>query len=131
MSGLPDHHCPGCGVALKAVERYPWHFCQSCLATAQDGAGRALQFANESLSGGLRVCYRGTKNWVSTRGVLALIAGRPVLIGEARFGGIVAEPMRSGARLPRGMLDLRRGEGLEPDSPPGRGGKGGGRAFER
>lgn len=93
----PDHYCPGCGQAQKTFLRYPWYFCQSCLALAEDGQGRRLEFANVSLSGGL--CWRyanSSKNeWQEHATVVCLLHGRPVVVTEARFGGVAAQPLNS------------------------------------
>lgn len=125
MTGTPGHFCPGCGRPLDAVLRYPWHFCPSCCDSAVDGAGRRLEFGNESLSGGFMFRYAGDGDdgWISCRGVVALIVGRPVSIGEARFGGIVAEPLTQSSTAGRGVYDLRRGDRVaKPVSDPaGRG----------
>ena len=101
MTGAPGHFCPGCGAPLGAFLRYPWHFCAACRDSAVDGAGRGLLFGNEGLSGGFMFRYaedaaRGADGgWIACRGVIARIAGRPVRITEARFGGVVAEPVNS------------------------------------
>ena len=90
MSDLPDHFCPGCGFAQKPFPRYPWHFCKDCVKRATDGAGRPLKFTNTSVGGGFAFAYADADDWVSCGHALCRIAGRPVLVGEARFGGIVA-----------------------------------------
>ena len=109
MTTLPDHHCPGCGTALQANPRYPWHFCGACLEQARDGAGRGLEFANASLSGGLLWRCQGAPDWQDAPGVRCLILGRPAWVTEARFGGIIAQPEggeRGGLRAP--IKDLSR-----------------------
>lgn len=105
----PGHYCPGCGAALKAFPRYPWHFCLDCCKSATDGDGRAL-----SLSGGMGFMWRyrdaGTEEWVTCSGIRALIRGRPVYITEARFGGVVAQPLLAGHHdlSPERVIDLTR-----------------------
>lgn len=118
METRPDHHCPGCGKRRTFFARYPWHFCSDCLERAVDGEGRALLFGNISLSGGLRWSYADAPEADdrSALHVLCLIDGREVVISEARFGGVVAEPANS-ATLPalasdRHTADLRDGAGL-------------------
>lgn len=109
---LPEHHCPGCGVAQKANPRYPWHFCQECLGLARDARGQHLEFANASVSGGLVWRRVGDGDWHEALHVLCLIHDRPVLVHEARFGGVAAEPV---PEIPlaglSGLVDLRRGGG--------------------
>jgi hypothetical protein len=107
-----DHFCPGCGVRQRPFLRYPWYFCPTCTESATDGAGRRLEFANAGLSGGFQWRHAGADDWAGCGHVIALIAGRPALIGEARFGGIVAEPIPD---LPPGVMpcltvDLRAGK---------------------
>jgi len=106
---LPGHHCPGCGAVQKAFPRYPWYFCGDCLKLARDGRGRALEFGNASLSGGLVWRVAGQADWQDAVRVLCLIHDRPVLVHEARFGGVLAEPVPD---IPwthlQGLEDLRR-----------------------
>lgn len=90
----PKHHCPGCGTELPYFARYPWYFCETCLKSATDRKGRALVFFNVSMSGGLTWRYAdddasGEKDCIA---VGCVIRGRPVLVTEARFGGVVAQP---------------------------------------
>ncbi|MEM6661771.1 MAG: ADP-ribosylglycohydrolase [Pseudomonadota bacterium] len=93
----PDHFCPGCGAALKSFPRYPWHFCNECRGLATDAAGKRLEFGNASASGGLAWRRRGDTEWVdSDYRVICLIHGRRVMVTEARFGGMVAQPLLSG-----------------------------------
>jgi len=106
---LLEHHCPGCGTAQEAFLRYPWYFCGDCRRLAHDGHGRSLEFANASLFGGLVWRIKGEEDWQDASYVLCLIHGRPVLVHEARFGGVVAEPV---PELPlahlHGLVDLRK-----------------------
>lgn len=113
---LPSHHCPGCGAQLRAVSRYPWHFCRSCLALARDGAGRELVFTNASFSGGFawRFTHETDRRFRPCRGAICLIRGRAVIVHEARFGGIVAEPLASPFATIPGYWRLTR----EVPAPP-------------
>ena len=124
MTDTPDHFCPGCGAPQKAFLRYPWHLCNACRESAVDGAGRGLDFSNASVSGGFMFRYAGDGDgdWITCRAVLALIAHRPVYITEARFGGIVAEPLRSEPQSKDDRVhDLRRGERVAKPEPKPRG----------
>ena len=103
MSAEP-HYCPGCGVEQAAIPRYPWYFCNACLELAEDGAGRRLVFGNMSASGGLwvqRVGDPDPESGDTAYAVRCLIKGRPVLVMEARFGGVVAQP------IPHSMQDAK------------------------
>ena len=95
MSETPSHFCPGCGTPQKAFLRYPWYLCQTCIDKAVDGAGRALEFTELTLNGGFAFRYAGEGEdaWRPCFSVVALVSDRPVRIDEARFGGIVAEPI--------------------------------------
>lgn len=113
MTATPGHFCPCCGAPQKAFLRYPWHLCNNCRKQAVDGAGRRLEFANETPSGGFMFRYAGDGDdgWIPCRAVIACVAKRPVHVTEARFGGIVAEPLidRTLYNLDR-VHDLRRGD---------------------
>lgn len=95
MSKARDHFCPGCGKSLPHEPRYPWYFCSDCLAQAKDAAGRSLGFGNTSFSGGLVWWYVDAPALRDDRAlwVECLIHDRPVVVHEARFGGVVAEPV--------------------------------------
>lgn len=98
MTDWPPHFCPGCGESQKPFARYPWYFCQGCLDRATDRDGRRLSFFNASLSGGLGFRAQGLDGWWEAQPVLCFIDRRPVLVHEARFGGVVAEPIRDVAQ---------------------------------
>ena len=107
------HHCPGCGVELDFVARYPWYFCKSCMKKACDFYGRELVFFNSGLTGGLAWSYADAPNQTMSKrvsSVKCLINGRPVIVTEARFGGIVAQPVgdepRAGDMSYKYMIDL-------------------------
>lgn len=113
-----DHHCPSCGVTLKAFARYPWHICKDCLGLAADHAGRRLAFGNSAVSGGLTWCYADDPSRLDTHSVqvLCLIRNRHVLVHEVRFGGVVAEPLPGGGvpGLPNHrIVDLGTADGVE------------------
>ena len=105
----PDHHCPGCGRTTPYFARYPWYFCQDCIHTATDGAGHQLEFSEQSPLGGFAWRRAGAADWKRAEALACLIKGRPVIVGDARFGGIVAEPLHSGpfGYTPAGLVDLR------------------------
>jgi len=107
-SDIPDHHCPGCGTPQRIFERYPWYFCQDCLSLASDKAGTVLEFANSGIGGGLVWRYQGDKAWRDAIAVACRIKSRPVIVHEARFGGVVAEPLREEHfHASAGRVDLR------------------------
>lgn len=108
-----NHYCPGCGASQKAFLRYPWHFCKNCLLLAEDFDGRRLAFGNMSLSGGLywKLADSPDVGDDECSRVLCLIHGRPVIVTEARFGGVVAQPLTSESANLSGAergVDLRR-----------------------
>ncbi|WDQ17181.1 ADP-ribosylglycohydrolase [Rhodopirellula sp. P2] len=94
---LPDHHCPVCGKQQRVFLRYPWYICNECLSLAEDGDGRRLKFGNTSASGGFCYNYPEEPELAAQicYSVICLIHRRPVLVTEARFGGVVAQPLPS------------------------------------
>lgn len=102
------HRCPGCDCELKHSDRYPEYFCQACLCLATDGDGRRLQFGNTGLLGGYYWAYDDEPDRTHENGppVKCLILDRPVMVTEARFGGIVAQPIDSkgGVALAKGKV---------------------------
>ena len=109
MSEWPDHYCPGCGAVQKPFPRYPWHFCTDCRKTAADRDGRVFVFGNTSFGGGFEFGYVDTDARYSCLGVICLIARRPAYVHEARFGGIVAEPVPDLPFKRHNVIDVRRG----------------------
>lgn len=94
---LPDHHCPGCGKPQKVFARYPWYFCKECIAKTADGDGRAVAFYSQTANGSMAWFYRDDKSRMQANvlTVRCLILGRPVEVSQARFGGLVAQPLSS------------------------------------
>jgi len=99
VTETPDHHCPGCGVIKKFNARYPWYFCSACLDLAEDCEGNQLVFFNAGVTGGMGWAYRENPEKIMSTTVslvLCYINSRKVMISEARFGGIVAQPYHTG-----------------------------------
>ncbi len=92
------HFCPGCGTPCEPSPRYPWYFCNRCLAKAQDRDGNRIEFANISMSGGLqwKAGHAADRDYAAAQVVICLIDGRPVYVTEARFGGVVGQPGAKG-----------------------------------
>ena len=80
-----------------------------CLELAEDSRGRRIRFGNTGFSGGLDWCYADDPEaGESDCGqVGCLIHGRPVLVTEARFGGVVAQPIGRAQ-----LLSLLRSRGV-------------------
>lgn len=94
----PKHFCPNCGEPQKPFARYPWYFCTPCINLCEDFTGNKLVFYNVSLSGGLSWGYADEPAAIMIKNVAqvkCLISQRPVIVTEARFGGIVAQPTTS------------------------------------
>ena len=100
------HRCASCGAERRPLPRHPWHLCGDCRRGAVDCDGVGLRVSNESASGGFLFSRDGAA-WFRARGVVALVSERPVLLHEARFGGVVAEPWTR-APAPTGYVDLTR-----------------------
>ncbi len=92
-SRTPEHFCPGCGKQLNYGPRNPWRFCGPCVSKATDAEGHAIRF----IGMGAEWCYAEghgpDAHDPRAVGVICLIAGRPVIVHEARQGGQVAEPI--------------------------------------
>ena len=96
---MDSHFCPGCGAPQKPVERYPWYFCSDCRDRLTDGAGRALSFGNMGLSGGLYWAYAdGSRREENVTRVFCQHPAGPVMVREARFGGVVVQPQAEAPR---------------------------------
>lgn len=108
-----EHFCPGCGAPLRHFERYPWYFCNQCLATAADCDGRTLTFGNAAVSGGLTWAYADAPEQFdeTAQHVTCLIRERPVTVSEARFGGIVAQPVTHSSTGAVKSVDLTTAHG--------------------
>ncbi len=77
------------------MTRYPWYICALCRERITDAEGRRLEFANTTVSGGFSWRRAGEAEFREAEGYLGLLDGRPVRVGAARFGGLVAEPVAS------------------------------------
>ncbi len=113
MTDWPDHFCPGCGAAQRPFPRYPWYFCKACLKTACDRDDRTLSFFNTSFGGGFGWAFDDEDVYYTQHShALCLINRRPVIVHEARFGGIVAEPVPDNAACHAfySIVDLRNGK---------------------
>ena len=119
MADLPEHACPGCGAALGAFLRYPWYFCRACVEEVCDREGRRVVGGNTHPFGGFGWRYADEPREAlrACGGVIALIRGRKVFLHEARFGGVVAEPLAESAEPDR--RDTWRLDGRFPVEPTG------------
>jgi ADP-ribosyl-[dinitrogen reductase] hydrolase len=84
--------CPLCGTRGTRTERYPDHVCVWCAGWTTDRQGRRVALHNASLFGGF-TAKRPDGSPVDAE-VLAgrvWIDGRPLVAGEARFGGVVVQ----------------------------------------
>lgn len=75
--------------------RYPWHLCPDCCDRAEDHEGRKLRFSNLTIFGGLAWGYADdpTRWDPGAIEVRCMISRRLVFVCEARFGGVVAQPL--------------------------------------
>ncbi|MDQ3814132.1 MAG: hypothetical protein M3347_09295 [Armatimonadota bacterium] len=99
MMSAEDHqYCPICHAEVPPNPRYPRYVCPDCEARAADENDRALKFYNESFSGGFIAQYADTGEKRDSH--ICFIDGIKCWADEARFGGIVIQPMQEPA--PRG-----------------------------
>lgn len=89
----PDHFCPGCGVRLRFGARTPWYFCGDCTRKATDARGRPIRFIGMGAEWCYADGYGPDAHDNKAVDVICLINGRPVIVHEARQGGVVAEPV--------------------------------------
>ena len=91
MSGGECQYCPICLVEVASSPRYPRYVCAACDGKATDENGRLLTFSNESFSGGFIAKYADTGGERDSH--VCFIDGVKCWADEARFGGIVIQPM--------------------------------------
>jgi hypothetical protein len=72
--------------------RHPWYICALCRERITDAEGYLLEFANTSQMDGFAWRRVGDAEFQVAEAYIGLLDGRPVRVGAARFGGIVAEP---------------------------------------
>ena len=89
--------CPHDGSQTPQPPRYPNALCGGCSERATDLVGLELDLFNVSLSGGFAARHVDDETLCEqvTRDGRVLIDGTVYLAGEARFGGIVIQPMPS------------------------------------
>lgn len=87
----PRQQCPICASAVEPNPRYPRYLCGECASQATSSDGRPLSFYNTSLSGGYRAEYADTREPYDSHA--CWVRGVPCRADEARFGGIVIEPV--------------------------------------
>lgn len=89
MSELPTQRCPICSEQVRFNARYPRYVCADCARRARDENGRALEFYNQTMSGGFEARYRDGGE--PRAGHVCFIDGIECRADEARFGGIVIQ----------------------------------------
>ena len=87
-----NQYCPICNLEVKYNPRYTNYVCSSCAKCPLDEKGKELVFCNVSLSGGFEAKYKGTNKICDSQ--VCYIQGVKCWADEARFGGIVIQPMR-------------------------------------
>ena len=83
--------CPICSKSVESSARYPRYLCGECASKAKSKDGRLLKFFNADLSGGFIAQYADTGT--SYPGHECYIDEIPCFADEARFGGIVIQPL--------------------------------------
>jgi hypothetical protein len=84
-------YCPICKNETGFNPRYPKFLCSSCAEDPLDEQGRSLTFYNVSMSGGFEARYTDTGEVRDSN--ICYVAGRKCRADEARFGGIVIQPV--------------------------------------
>ncbi|RJG42392.1 hypothetical protein [Motilimonas pumila] len=88
---MTSQYCPICQVETSYNPRYPRYVCGHCAELAADENGRLLQFFNTCVSGGFKAEYTDTGEERNSH--LCFIKGVACYANEARFGGIVIQPV--------------------------------------
>ena len=83
--------CPICSRPVEPSARYPRYLCEVCASKAKSKDGRPLKFSNADLSGGFIAQYADTG--YPYPGHECYIDEIPCYADEARFGGIVIQPL--------------------------------------
>ncbi|QQA42618.1 ADP-ribosylglycohydrolase [Pelagovum pacificum] len=104
----PGHFCPSCGAPQTAFPRYPWYLCSDCRGRTHDRDGNRIEFFNAHLFGGLGFRFAGEAQFWEIRSAICLVTRRPVLVSEARFGGVVVEPLPDRVFDFEQVTDMRR-----------------------
>lgn len=93
----PDYVCPHCGGSSPhQTPRYRRALCVSCMGRLTDARGRAVGAYNESFMGtGFVVLHADDQSRCAsaTAEGRVFIDGRPYSAAEARFGGVVVQPL--------------------------------------
>ncbi|MGN6239518.1 MAG: ADP-ribosylglycohydrolase family protein [Cellulosimicrobium cellulans] len=86
--------CPLCGTLVGWNPRYPRHVCAWCQADVTDEAGRAVSLTNVDFGGGYQAHYLDRSPASdAVRSGRVWIGGVEHQARDARFGGIVVEPL--------------------------------------
>ncbi|MGM7423628.1 ADP-ribosylglycohydrolase family protein [Cellulosimicrobium sp. CpK407] len=86
--------CPLCGTLVRWNPRYPRHVCTWCERDVTDEAGRAVSLSNVDFGGGYQAHYLDRSPASdAVRDGRVWIGGVEHRAREARFGGIVVEPL--------------------------------------
>ena len=84
--------CPICNTGQPASSRYPHYVCAECVDLAEDENGRSLRFSNTGFAGGCIAYFSDTME--ERAAADCFIRGVRCEAEEARFGGIVIQPMK-------------------------------------
>ena len=99
MEELPKQRCGHCQKEVKPFPRYPRYLCRDCVAILADANGRKVAFFNTHIAGyGCQGYYQDTDPREVYEGNIAYIAGASYFAKEARFGGIVVQPIADQSR---------------------------------
>lgn len=91
---MPSQRCPICRTKVSPSSRHPRYVCPACVALAQSHDGRRVEFSNATIFGGLAGRY--LDNGERYARAQCFIEGVRCEAGEARFGGVVIEPVQRG-----------------------------------
>jgi ADP-ribosyl-[dinitrogen reductase] hydrolase len=82
--------CPVCGGAGRNSPRYPGALCRPCEASLVDEMGRTVELSNEDIWSGVRI---RADDAVLPKDASLFASGVECRVREARFGGVVVQPL--------------------------------------
>lgn len=122
---IKKQYCPICSVHVEVSERYPNYVCSDCAKKAKSESGSPLQFYNEGFGGGFVAIFADTNEKYDSH--FCFIDDVRCIADEARFGGIVIQPIKLNMsdRIAGALVGLLVGDALgvpyefhEPQSIP-------------
>lgn len=88
-----SQYCPVCKTEVHKNERYTNYVCSNCVANATDIHGNKVEYSNVDILGGVKCTHKCNQNKICECKYECYIDGIKCIASEARFGGIVIQPI--------------------------------------